>query len=209
MSGRQNDICTITKLHYWITFLDDRTKLHAVHFLKCKSDAFDAFKMFKANAENQVNAKIKALQDDKGGEYMSAAFLKFTDQCGITRRHSTRNHPQQNGVAERANRTISDHATAMLNESNLPASFWAYAVSAYIHVWNRIPTSPLPGTTSYTAWFNKKPDISHFRVFGCTAYVYTCVAGHCLAWQYESLHKLNLTVVINVKTVLPCEAMAY
>jgi hypothetical protein len=69
---------------YWITFLDDHTKLHAVHFLKRKSDTFDVFKTFKAYAENQVNAKIKALQDDKGGEYMSGAFLKFTDQCGIT-----------------------------------------------------------------------------------------------------------------------------
>jgi hypothetical protein len=102
---------------YWITFLDDRTKLHAVHFLKQKSNTFDAFKTFKVYAENQVNAKIKALQDDKGGEYISNAFLKFTDQYGITRCHSTRNCPQQNGVAEHANCTISDHTTAMLNES--------------------------------------------------------------------------------------------
>jgi len=39
---------------------------------------------FKAYAENQLNAKIKALQDDKAGEYMSAAFLKFTDDCGTS-----------------------------------------------------------------------------------------------------------------------------
>ncbi len=64
---------------------------------------------------------------------------KFMDQCGIARRHSTRNRPQQNGVAERANRTISDHVTAMLNEAKLPASFWALAVTAYVHVWNRLP----------------------------------------------------------------------
>ena len=132
---------------YWITFIDDCTKLQAVLFLKRKSDAFEAFKTFKAYAENQLNGKIKAIQDDKAGEYMSAAFIKFTDQCGIARRHSTRNRPQQNGVAERANRTISDHTTAMLNESNLPASFWKLAVSAYVHVWNRLPTAPLPGTT--------------------------------------------------------------
>ncbi len=60
----------------------------------------------------------------------------------------------------------------MLNEANLPASFWALAVSAYVHVWNRLPTAPLPATTPYTEWFKRKPDISHFRVFGCTAYVY-------------------------------------
>ena len=108
---------------YWITFIDDCTKLKAVLFLKRKSDAFDNFKTFKAYAKNQLNAKIKALQDNKAGEYMSAAFLKFTDDCGIVRRHSTRNWPQQNGVAERANRTISDHATAMLVQSKLPALF--------------------------------------------------------------------------------------
>jgi len=86
---------------YRITFIDDCTKLKALMFFKCKSDTFDAFKMFKAYAENQINAKIKALQDNKAGEYMSAAFLKFTDDCGIVRRHSTRNRSQQNGVARR------------------------------------------------------------------------------------------------------------
>ncbi len=155
-----------------MTFIDDCTKLQAVMYLRRKSDAFEAFKTFKAYAENQLNAKIKAVQDDKAGEYMSAAFHKFMDQCGIARRHSTRNRPQQNGVAGRANRTISDHVTAMLNEAKLPASFWALAVTAYVHVWNRLPTAPLPGTTPYTQWFKRKPDISHFRVFGCTAYVY-------------------------------------
>jgi len=140
-------------------------------FLKRKSDAFDAFKTFKAYAENQLNAKIKALQDDKAGQYMSAAFLKFTDDCGIVRCHSTRNRPQLNGVAERANRTISDHATTMLVQSKLLASFWKLAVSAYVHVWNRLPTAPLPHSTPYTEWYKKKPDVSNLRVFGCAAYV--------------------------------------
>jgi len=86
---------------YWITFIDDATSYCGAMKLKRKSDAFDAFKMFKSFAENQLDAKIKALQDDKGGEYMSNAFIKFTDQCGIHRPHTTRNRPQQNGVAER------------------------------------------------------------------------------------------------------------
>jgi transposase InsO family protein len=107
---------------YWITFIDDHTHFRAVMKLKRKSDAFDAFKIFKAFAENALNAKIKALQDDKAGEYMSTAFIKFTDECGIHRRHTTRNRPQQNGVAERANRTMSDDMTAMLSEAHLPAS---------------------------------------------------------------------------------------
>ena len=84
--------------------------------MKAKSDTFDAFKAFKAYAENHHNAKIKMLRDDKGGEYMSNAFLEFTTAAGIERQHTVRNRPQQNGVAERANRTISEALTAMLAE---------------------------------------------------------------------------------------------
>ena len=56
---------------YWITFLDDATSYRAAMRLKCKSQALDAFKLFKAAAENQLDAKIKELQDDKGGEYIA------------------------------------------------------------------------------------------------------------------------------------------
>ncbi len=86
-------VATAEGYRYWMTFIDDCTKLQAVMYLRRKSDAFEAFKTFKVYAENQLNAKIKAVQDDKAGEYMSAAFHKFMDQCGIARRHSTRNRP--------------------------------------------------------------------------------------------------------------------
>ena len=89
---------------------------------------------YKAWAKNQLGTKLKALQDDKGGEYMSNAFIKFTTDCGIERRHSTRNHPQQNGLAERANRTMGECITAMLAESGLPLSFWGHCIASMVHV---------------------------------------------------------------------------
>src|SRR6266545_1898415 len=76
----------------------------------------------KAFMENHFQMKMKELQDDKGGEYMSAAFIKFTDTCGIYRCHTTRNQPQQNGVAECANRIMADDISAMLFEAKLPLS---------------------------------------------------------------------------------------
>jgi transposase InsO family protein len=100
-------VCTYSGYRYWITFIDDYSRFRAVAFLKAKSEALVAFKTFKAWAENVLELKIKSLQDDKGGEYMSAESLKFTDECGIERRHTTRNRPQQNGVAESANLIIS------------------------------------------------------------------------------------------------------
>ncbi|KAJ2923863.1 hypothetical protein H1R20_g13232, partial [Candolleomyces eurysporus] len=81
-----------------------------VMLLKRESGVFAAFKLFKALAENQLGRSIKALHDDKGGEYMSNEFNTFCDSNGIVRRHTTRNCPQQNGDTEQANRTINNYA---------------------------------------------------------------------------------------------------
>ena len=79
---------------------------------------------------------------------MSNAFHEFTTAAGVERQHTVCNRPQQNGVAERANRTISEALTAMLAESGLPASFWGEALASYVHVGNRLPTSAIPGATT-------------------------------------------------------------
>ena len=115
---------------------------------------FTAFKQFKAYAETQLGCKIKALRDDKGGEYISTEFTTFLSACGIQRQHTVRAEPYQNGVAERANRTLVEGITTMLQEAKLPNSFWVYAVSTFVHVHNRSPTAPLGDTTPYTLWFS-------------------------------------------------------
>jgi transposase InsO family protein len=120
---------------YWVSFIDDYSRYHFILPIKAKSDVFGVFKQFKAYAENQSKQKIKILRDDKGGEYMSNAFLHFTTQCGIERQHTVRARPQQNGVAERANRVLSEHLTTMLDESQLPKSFWGECLAALVHVW--------------------------------------------------------------------------
>ena len=102
----------LKKSHFW-----------AVLLLKAKSDAFKAFKQFKAYAENQLNKSVKALRDDKGGEYMSSEMEQFCSKAGIHCQHTVRAEPHQNGVAEHANRTISEGITTMLNKACLPSSF--------------------------------------------------------------------------------------
>ncbi|CAA7264649.1 unnamed protein product [Cyclocybe aegerita] len=140
--------------------------------LRKKSDTFEAFKTFKAYAENHTGKKIKQFRDDKGGEYMSNECHKFMDQCGIAREHSCRNRPQQNGVAEHANRTFDEAVTALLDESGLSKSFWAECLSALVHVLNHCDTSSVEGKTPYELWHGKKPDVGHLRVWGCVAYVH-------------------------------------
>ena len=76
---------------------------------------------------------------------------------------------QQNGVAERMNRTLMDKATAMLRESKLSKDFWAEAISAAVHVRNRTPTSSVDQKTPMELCSGVIPDVSHLRVFGCLA----------------------------------------
>ena len=157
---------------YWITFIDDFSRFKAVVPLKLKSDAFDAFKKFKAFAENQTGRKIKKFRCDKGGEYMSNEFIGYLDSCGIAKQYTCRNRPQQNGVAERANRTLDERITAMLEESGLSKRYWGECLAALVHVLNCCPTSIVTDSTPYEIWHNKKPDIGHLRVWGCVAYVH-------------------------------------
>jgi hypothetical protein len=103
---------------------------------------------------------------------MSTEFNTFCDDSGILRLHTTRNRPQQNGDAERANRVMLEDVTAMLHQAKLPPTFWGRCLATQVKVWNCLPTSALPGKTPYEAWYGKKPDLSGFRVFGCTAYVF-------------------------------------
>ena len=157
---------------YWVTFIDDSGRFRVAVPMKKKSDTFDCFKRFKAWAENKTGCRIGALRDDKGGEYVSKEFDNFCAEHGIQRQHSVRARPQQNGVAERANRTMEQGIITMLHQAGLPLSFWGEALAAYIHVWNKTPTSAVSGRTPYETFYGNKPDVSMLRVWGCVAYVH-------------------------------------
>src|SRR5215469_12690134 len=157
---------------YWVTFIDDASRYCSIALIKHKSDVFTAFKQFKAVTENQLGYKVKMLRDDKGGEYMSQEFDKYLANAGISRQHTVRNSPHQNGVAERFNRTLAQNTISMMSDAKLPLSFWGYTVLTAVYLRNRSPTSALDGKVPYTCFTGKVPDVSHLRVFGCTVYVH-------------------------------------
>ena len=103
---------------------------------------------------------------------MSREMDDFCAEHGIQRQHSVRARPQQNGVSECANRTMEQAIISMLHQAGLPLSFWGKALSAFIHVWNRTPTSAVPGKTPWETFYGTKPDVSMMRVWGCVANVH-------------------------------------
>jgi hypothetical protein len=161
-----------TGMKYYALFVDDNTKFKVSIPMKKKSETFSAYLKFEAYAENQLGDTIKAIQEDKGGEFMSKEFEEHCDRKGIVRRHTVRKRPQQNGSAENGNKVMGERITTMLAEANLPMQFWVEALLALMHIWNRCPTSALKGKTPYELWLKLKPDVSHLRVWGCLAYVH-------------------------------------
>jgi len=137
-----------------------------------KGEVLTKFKTFKAWAETQSGRKIKILRCDNGKEYLSKEFDNFLAQNGIQRQLTAPYCPEQNGVAERVNRTVIEKARSMMHDKDIPIAFWAEAVSTAVYLKNRSPTKSLLGKVPEELWMKQKISIAHLRVFGCTAYAH-------------------------------------
>lgn len=157
---------------YFITFIDESSDWTEVRFLKNKSDAFEVFREVKNLLERQSGRKIKFVQSDRGTEYLGNRFNSLLKELGIARRLTVKHTPQQNGRAERKNRTLLDIARCMLIQSGLPVGFWAEAIATANHIKNRTPSKTLGGKTPYSLWFGRNPNVGYFKTFGCEAYVW-------------------------------------
>ena len=81
-------------------------------------------------------------------------------------------NPEQNGVAERMNRTFFESVRAMLADAKWPKQFWAETLSTAVYLRNRSPTTAVDDSTPYEALTGVKPNVKHLRVFGCTTYAH-------------------------------------
>ncbi|KAK0585008.1 hypothetical protein LWI29_022138 [Acer saccharum] len=157
---------------YFVTFIDDHSRKVWVYFLKHKSEVFDAFKRWKARVENETGLKIKKLHSDNGGEYEDSEFKRFCYLSGIKLSRTVPGTPQQNGIAERMNRTLTERARSMRLHSGLPKQFWAEAVNTAAYLINRGPSKPLDLAIPEEIWTGKEVKLSHLKVFGCVSYVH-------------------------------------
>ena len=99
---------------YFVTFIDDYSRCVSVHFIKHKAEVFEKFKLFEAMVTRECGEPIMKLRIDNGGEYMSKEFQTYLTSKGIEHQLTVPYSPQQNGVAERLNRTLMESARAML-----------------------------------------------------------------------------------------------
>jgi len=99
-----------------------------------------------------------------------AELSKFYEDNGIIHKFTVPYSPESNGVSERKNRTLVEMVNCMLISSRLPDFWWDEALLSAYYILNRVAMKRF-SKTPYEFWYNRKPNLSHLKVWGCLTYV--------------------------------------
>ncbi|GKA35982.1 putative ribonuclease H-like domain-containing protein [Tanacetum coccineum] len=149
---------SINKKTYCLVVTDDFSRFSWVFFLVTKDETPEILKNFITGIGNQIDHKVKIIRCDNGTEFKNRIMNKFCEMKGIRREFSIARTPQQNGVAERKNRTLIEAARTMLADSKLPTTFWAKAVNTACYVQNRVLVIKPHNKTPYKLFLGSGPD---------------------------------------------------
>ena len=164
---------------YILSFIDEYTRYPVIYFLKTKDQTTGHWQTYRAYAERHLDSKIKELRCDNGGEYYPLQAELLAD--GITLNPTHPYSSQQNGIAERYNRTLMDQVRAILHESRAPFKLWGEFATAVNYLRQRTPSTAqartaqcasLNGETPYQRWFGTSADVSNFRTLWSEVYMH-------------------------------------
>ncbi|GKB11375.1 putative ribonuclease H-like domain-containing protein [Tanacetum coccineum] len=148
-------------------YIYDYSRFSWVFFLATKDETSGILKSFITGVENLIDQRVKVIRCDNGTEFKNKEMNQFCERKGIKREFSVARTPQQNGVAERKNRTLIEAARTMLADSKLPTTFWAEAVNTACYVQNRVLVTKPHNKTPYELFLGRKPALGFMRPFGC------------------------------------------
>src|SRR5271170_1524637 len=166
---------SISSVRYLLMFIDDATRYVTVYSIMNKSDTFNQFVDHLTLVENQSGKSLKILRSDGGGEYINSEMRNYLVEKGIRHETTVAETPQQNGVAERYNRTILESIRAIKLSANVPDELWAELAITAAYLRNRLPTRAnynRGNISPYEAWHGNQPSIDHLRVIWADAYAH-------------------------------------
>ncbi|CAI7762247.1 unnamed protein product [Closterium sp. NIES-53] len=154
---------------YFLTIVDDHTRAVWVYPLKTKGEVAAAvLKEWMPRAQRESGHKVKVIRTDNGGEFIGADFEAVLKKKGIQHQLTVPYNPQQNGVAERFNRTLQEGARTLLRCKGLPDPFWVTALRQVALVKNRVlATVGDKQWVPYTKWYGCAPADNMLRAYGC------------------------------------------
>ena len=170
-------VSNITGARWFVSFIDDHTRITWIFLMKEKSEVTQIFKNFNKMIQNQFQTKIQILRTDNGKEYFNSILGNYLVSEGIVHQSSCVETPQQNGVSERKNRHLLEVARSLMFSSNVPKHFWGEAVLTAAYLINRLPSRVLRFQTPCQVLLKTYPDtrlLSHIptRMFGCSVFVH-------------------------------------
>nr|GFC00901.1 retrovirus-related Pol polyprotein from transposon TNT 1-94 [Tanacetum cinerariifolium] len=158
---------SLNKKSYCLVITYDYSRFTWVFFLATKDETSPILKTFITGLENQLSLKVKVIRSNNGIKFKNNDFNQFCRMKRIKREFSIPRTPQQNGIAERKNRTLIEAARTMLADSLLPIPFWAEAVNTACYVQNRVLVTKPHNKTPYVLLHGRTPSIGFMRPFGC------------------------------------------
>ena len=150
---------------YFLTLIDDYLQYGYVYLISHHHEALNCFKHFVVEVENKNEKGLKTFRTDCGHEYLSHQFKEFCEEKGILRHLTIPRTTQQNGVAERRNKTLLDMTRSMMAQANLPISFWGDSLLTAAYILNKVPSQSV-SSTPYELWHGKKPNLEHLCLWG-------------------------------------------
>jgi transposase InsO family protein len=162
---------------YYMTFIDDYSRHCTLKLLARKSDAPQKMKDYLAWVECQLGKVPKIVMTDNGTEFVNNDLREWFDRHGKKLDTSSPYSPQQNGVAERYNRTLGDLIRAMLLGQRIPKVLWGTAALHAVYLRNRAYTRTLPDKTPLERWCGKRPNVDNLQEFGIPASILSEAVG--------------------------------
>lgn len=155
---------------YSLTMVDEFSSLSSVTLLSTKGEAGHALIEGLHKWQRLTGKSVKYVRSDRGGEFSSCMLESEFSKSGVTHEYTTAYTPQQNGVAERMNRTLFEKVRCSLMGANMPDEFWGLALQSASDIRNMCPVSG-QYKTPFEMFYGRKPDLGMVRVFGCDCFV--------------------------------------
>ncbi|KAL8124868.1 hypothetical protein AgCh_012507 [Apium graveolens] len=167
------NVLSISRNKYALVMVDDFSRYTWVEFMYSKDETpniiIEHIKKIEKQAEGKVS--VKRLRSDNGTEFRNSTLCEFCKSKDIVQEFSAARTPQQNGVVERKNRTLVEAARTLVQDTQLPTSFWEEAINTACYTQNRYLINKAHGKSPYSIMSNRKPTVKHLHVFGSKCYI--------------------------------------
>lgn len=159
------------KYRYFQIFVEDMSRYVTLAYSAERLEGLTNLQIYNSVVNAQYGYKVRRIRSDRGTELLNSAGSKYFDTNGILHEKSAAYTQRQNGVSERQVQTIVNKTRTLIYVAGAPLDFWHYASAYATWVHNRLPNSSNQRRKSpYEILFQRSPDLSVARVWGCDAY---------------------------------------